>query len=82
MIANKINGKQTKLTWNGVKYKASVVGDQPSDCHGCAFYGPRAMGCPSVPHKVGQTPYCTRGTRLDGQTIVWVKRKKQPVQGE
>ena len=81
MIANKINGKQTKLTWNGVKYKASVVGDRGA-CHGCAFYEPSGMACPSVPYSGGRTTYCTKRVRSDGHTIVWVKCKKQPTQGE
>ena len=79
MIANKINGKQTKLTWNGKQYKAVVKG---RNCQGCAFTGKGGM-CPDIPPKDGgRSPYCTRGTRLDGQSIVWVERKQQPVQGE
>ena len=80
-MANKLNSKQTKLTWNGVKYKASVIGDL-ADCSGCAFYGPSGRKCPCAPYRGGWAHYCTKESRVDGQTIIWVKRKQQPTQGE
>ena len=79
MIANKINGKQTKLTWNGKQYKAVVKG---RNCQGCAFTGKGGM-CPDIPPKDGgRSAHCGKWERVDRQSIVWVERKQQPVQGE